>query len=74
MRDFERNFHYLEICNLGPDALTEEMLTDSSTKKWEVAVYEGAWVAGATAGGCRNYLGVYWVIVRSFRTSKSPLQ
>lgn len=58
MRDFERNFHFLEMCNLGPDALTEEMLTDTSTKKWEVAVYEGSWVAGATAGGCRNYLGM----------------
>ncbi|XP_028967496.1 calpain-A [Galendromus occidentalis] len=72
MRDFERNFHYVEICNLGPDALTEEMLTDSSAKKWEVAVYEGSWVAGATAGGCRNYLDTHWVNPQYFITLEDP--
>ncbi|XP_022710373.1 calpain-A-like isoform X2 [Varroa jacobsoni] len=72
MKDFERNFHYLELCNLGPDALTEEMLTDSSTKKWEVAVYEGSWVAGATAGGCRNYLETHWVNPQYFITLIDP--
>lgn len=56
MKDFQQNFSMLELCNLGPDAYSEEMLTDTSNKKWEVAVYEGSWVAGATAGGCKNYI------------------
>lgn len=71
-RDFMKNFHFLEICNLGPDALTEEMLSDTSTKKWEVAVYEGSWVAGATAGGCRNYLDTFWVNPQYFITLEDP--
>ncbi|OQR72424.1 calpain-A-like [Tropilaelaps mercedesae] len=72
MRDFKQNFHYLELCNLGPDALTEEMLTDTSIRKWEVAVYESSWVAGATGGGCRNYLDTHWVNPQYFITLVDP--
>ncbi|KAL3232013.1 hypothetical protein MRX96_023098 [Rhipicephalus microplus] len=60
-RDFMREFHFLEICNLGPDSLDQEVLSDTSKKKWEVSVFEGSWVRGATAGGCRNYLDTFWV-------------
>lgn len=45
----------LEICNLSPDSLEDDD-EEIKTKRWEMSVYEGAWVRGATAGGCRNYI------------------
>ncbi|CAN7999694.1 unnamed protein product, partial [Ixodes hexagonus] len=71
-RDFLKEFHFLEICNLGPDALDQDLLTDSSKKKWEVSIFEGAWVRGATAGGCRNYLETFWVNPQYFITLEDP--
>lgn len=71
-RDFLREFHFLEICNLGPDALDQDMLTDGSKKKWEVSIFEGSWVRGATAGGCRNYLDTFWVNPQYFITLEDP--
>ncbi len=52
-KDFMNYFDQLEICNLTPDALDADF---SSRPKWEVATFEGSWIAGETAGGCRNYL------------------
>ena len=51
--EFQKNFERLEICNLSPDAL-EDM---DGSHKWESSVFEGSWIKGSTAGGCRNYLG-----------------
>lgn len=56
-KDFSRYFTRLEICNLSPDSLTEEELLEGHKKQWEMSVYEGEWVRGVTAGGCRNFLG-----------------
>lgn len=56
-KDFTTHFERLEICNLSPDSLTEEELTENDKKKWEMSVFEGEWVRGVTAGGCRNNLG-----------------
>jgi calpain len=50
-------FQRLEICNLSPDSLDEEQ--EEGKKKWNCNVFEGAWIRGATAGGCRNYLGIF---------------
>lgn len=54
--DFTRHFTQLEICNLNPDSLTTDDI-DAGKKRWEMSVFEGEWVRGVTAGGCRNYLG-----------------
>jgi len=54
-RDFTKYFSRMEICNLNPDSLTEDEIGDG--KKWEMSVFEGEWVRGITAGGCRNYIG-----------------
>lgn len=56
-KDFQTHFDRLEICNLNPDSLTEEEVREGNKKRWEVSFYEGEWVRGVTAGGCRNYLG-----------------
>ncbi|XP_018913124.1 calpain-B isoform X3 [Bemisia tabaci] len=58
-KDFLQHFSRLEICNLSPDSLTEDP-SHQSHKKWEMSVFEGEWVRGVTAGGCRNYLETFW--------------
>ncbi|XP_034934102.1 calpain-A isoform X2 [Chelonus insularis] len=58
-QDFKTYFTSLEICNLNPDSLTEDDL-NSGKKKWEMSVFEGEWVRGVTAGGCRNFLETFW--------------
>ncbi|XP_044730408.1 calpain-B-like isoform X3 [Chrysoperla carnea] len=57
-KDFQKFFDRLEICNLSPDSLTEEDV-ELGKKKWEMSVFEGDWVRGVTAGGCRNYLETF---------------
>ncbi|KAK9510517.1 hypothetical protein O3M35_005286 [Rhynocoris fuscipes] len=59
-RDFAKYFTRLEICNLNPDSLTEEEYGDDSKKHWEMSIFEGEWVRGITAGGCRNHLETFW--------------
>ncbi|CAG7722886.1 unnamed protein product [Allacma fusca] len=58
-KDFQRHFQRVEICNLSPDSLEEDELEETGKKKWEMSVHEGAWIRGATAGGCRNYLETF---------------
>ena len=54
-KDFMNYFDQLEICNLTPDALDEE-IADENALKWQVGMFKGAWVQNVSAGGCRNYL------------------
>lgn len=53
--DFKRHYDTAEICNMTPDALT-----DDTKRHWEVNLFEGSWIRGATAGGCRNYIDTFW--------------
>uniref|UniRef100_A0A8C5H6T5 Calpain 9 n=1 Tax=Gouania willdenowi TaxID=441366 RepID=A0A8C5H6T5_GOUWI len=53
--DFKRNYNKVEICNMTPDALT-----DNTKRHWEVEMLEGSWIRGSTAGGCRNYIDTFW--------------
>ncbi|XP_073965987.1 calpain-A-like isoform X3 [Choristoneura fumiferana] len=59
-KDFCTHFSRVEICNLNPDSLDPEECPEGCTKKWEMSVFEGEWVRGVTAGGCRNYLESFW--------------
>ncbi|XP_035770384.1 calpain-9 [Neolamprologus brichardi] len=53
--DFKRNYDKVEICNMSPDSLTED-----TKHQWAVNVFEGNWIRGSTAGGCRNYIDTFW--------------
>ncbi|CAH2987358.1 unnamed protein product [Chilo suppressalis] len=60
MKDFAQHFDRVEICNLNPDSLDPDECPEGCTKKWEMSVFEGEWVRGVTAGGCRNFLESFW--------------
>lgn len=69
-KDFVKYFSRLEICNLNPDLLTKEQQGDKAVK-WEMSVFEGEWVRGATAGGCRNFLGIVFVTLQLYIVNES---
>merc|ERR1712050_202306 len=57
-KDFTSNFQRVEICNLGPDSIEDDM--DSKGKKrWESINQMGAWKKRVTAGGCRNFIDTF---------------
>lgn len=52
--DWKRNFTRVEMCNLSPDALDTQI-----TRQWYAQLFEGSWIRGRSAGGCRNNLQTF---------------
>lgn len=52
--DFRKNFTRVEMCNLTPDAIDSNV-----QRQWHAQIFEGSWVRGCTAGGCRNNLQTF---------------
>lgn len=52
--DFKQNFTRVELCNLTPDSLDDHM-----QREWHAKTFEGSWIRGSTAGGCRNNLNSF---------------
>ena len=64
-QDFSKNFSKLEICNLGPDSVT-----DTTKKRFEMTAHEGCWKRRVNAGGCRNYISQYHSLSASATASQ----
>lgn len=66
--DFKSNFTNLEICNLSPAPLLDDEHEGNDeehshcNKHWEETIFEGSWISGVSAGGCRNYLQTYAMV------------
>ncbi len=58
LRDFMANFDMLELCNLEPDSLDEEEVS-AGKLQWNEHVFTGSWLAGLSAGGCRNHIATF---------------
>lgn len=52
--DFMSNFTRVELCNLSPDDLNENV-----QRAWHAQMFEGSWIRGKTAGGCRNNVDTF---------------
>lgn len=56
--DFVKTFTHLEVVHLDSDTSRDEpSLHHKAT--WQMRLYQGNWLRGVTAGGCRNNPGAY---------------
>ncbi|XP_042357411.1 calpain-9-like [Plectropomus leopardus] len=55
LEDLCKFYTNLDICSLYPDFLDAH-----SSHCWKTSMYEGRWVAGTTAGGCKNNKDSFW--------------
>ncbi|XP_062565591.1 calpain-B-like isoform X2 [Armigeres subalbatus] len=56
-QDFVKYFDRIEICNMSPDC---PIIRQRGEYPWKQSAFEGEWVIGSTAGGCRNYPETFW--------------
>ncbi|XP_054153659.1 calpain-A-like isoform X2 [Oppia nitens] len=66
-KDFKENFTRLEITSVSPDSLQ-----DDEKRRWEVSYFEGSWIRGISAGGCRNHLQTFHLNPQYLITLEDP--
>ncbi|XP_031616976.1 calpain-A-like [Contarinia nasturtii] len=69
--DWLKHFDRVEICSLSPDSLSEDKV-DNGRKRWVSSVFEGQWIKGVSAGGCRNNLATFAQNPQYFVTLEDP--
>jgi calpain len=55
-QDFISHYERLDICNISPHSLHDDKRTNNF---WERKFYDGAWIKGKSAGGCRNNISTF---------------
>eukprot|EP00092_Neocalanus_flemingeri_P015176 GFUD01016393.1.p1 GENE.GFUD01016393.1~~GFUD01016393.1.p1 ORF type:complete len:558 (+),score=172.85 GFUD01016393.1:52-1725(+) len=68
-KDFVKHFDQLEICNVSPEIMED---CEQEATRWHVNQWDGEWIGGETAGGCRNYLETFVHNPQSFVTLSVP--
>lgn len=54
--EFVKTFTHLEAVHLDSETARDEPSLHKK-RTWQMRVYQGAWVRGVSAGGCRNNPG-----------------
>ena len=57
-KDFMTYFEAVEMTHLMPDSLDDEELFQGKLQ-WHTKHFDGSWVTGENAGGCRNFLKTF---------------
>lgn len=57
--DFMKYFNRIEVCNLSPDPLSDDLQDNEKRKEWKLIEFEGEWVNGISAGGSRNHIETF---------------
>jgi calpain len=68
--DFKKYFTQVEMCHLSPDLIVKD--AKQSHKNWKIQTFEGEWVKGVSAGGCRNYVDTFWLNPQYVVSLKEP--
>ena len=56
IKDFFQYFDSMEICNISP---SQSWQSEDETFGWHENHFEGWWIAGESAGGCRNFTDTF---------------
>lgn len=67
-----RYFDRVEFCHLSPDLFAENGTEEMKKRNWKITTFEGEWVRGVSAGGCRNFLDTFWLNPQYVITLKEP--
>ena len=54
-KDFMTHFEGVEMTHLMPDCLDDDEIAEGKLQ-WNTKYFDGSWVKGHNAGGCRNFL------------------
>ena len=56
--DFMTYFEAVEMTHLMPDSIDDDEIADGKLQ-WNTKSFDGSWIRGKNAGGCRNFLNTF---------------